>query len=231
MKIAICDNDLKNSEKLKALLYDYSNFKKTDYVVDIYIGFEQIIKEADNYFLIFLSFEDKNGKHISHLLQKMGMSKKLIIIGNDYRLASDAFMINAFNFIKKPYNKISLFEILESFFKSTVSVIPLIISNGSENFCINIGDILYLEADNKHSIIHLTDQTVCCNKTMAKVSAMLPENNFLKINRAFIVNLNHIIKFNSQYVTLSNNEAIHPGRHFYKSFKTDYYRLKAPIKP
>ncbi len=231
MRIAIIDDDYENSLKLKELLYLYSNFQKTDFVVDIFTCCDKTIPNANRYTLIFLSLDSKNGKFISRKFYEMGITKKTIITGNDYKIAADAFMINAFGFIKKPYNKPELFDVLENFFKISVAIMPIIVSDGAENFCLNIGDILYLEANNKHSIIHLTNQTVFCNKTMARVNAALPQNCFSKINRAFIVNLNHISSFSSKNVVLSNNEVLPPSRHFYKSFKSDYLRIKSPKIP
>ena len=230
MRIAIFDDDFENSTKLKELLYLYSNFQKTDFVVDIFPSFEKM-PNIRNYTLIFLSLDGGNKRHIAKRFYEMEITKKTIIIGSDYKLAADALMLNAFGFIKKPYNKNTLFNILRDFFKRTVTIMPIIINNGAENFCLNIADILYLEANNKHSIIHLSDQTVYCNKTMARVSAALPQNYFSKINRAFIVNLNHISSFSSKNIVLSNNEALPPSRHFYKSFKDDYLRVKSPKIP
>ena len=42
MRIAIIDDDYENSLKLKELLYLYSNFQKTDFVVDIFACCDKI---------------------------------------------------------------------------------------------------------------------------------------------------------------------------------------------
>ena len=59
MRIAIFDDDFENSTKLKELLYLYSNFQKTDFVVDIFPSFEKI-PNIRNYTLFFLSLDGEN---------------------------------------------------------------------------------------------------------------------------------------------------------------------------
>ena len=230
MRIAIFDDNFENSTKLKKLLYEYSNYKKTDFVVDIFTCCDKITN-IHKYGLIFFSLDKCNARYIYKKFYGTATLSKTIITGGDYMLAAEALMINAFGFVKTPYDEKALFNVLAKFFKTSVTVVPIIISNGAENFCLNIADILYLEANNKHSIIHLTNQTIYCNKTMAKVNAALPPDIFSKINRAFIVNLNHISSFSSKNIVLSNNEVLPPSRHFFKSFKSDYIRIKCPKTP
>lgn len=231
MKIAVYDNDYKSSMKLKKLLYLYSDYKKADYVVDVFISCKEIFTLSDDYSLIFLSLENESGKKAARELNKKGATRKTVVTGYDCRLAAEGFKVNAFNFLQKPFFESAVFEVLEKFFSVSHTVLPMLISTGRQNLCLNICDILYLEANNKHSIIHLKNQTVTCNKTMARVFDVLPKNSFSKINRAYVVNLNHISSFSSENVVLTNKETLHPSRHFYKSFKTDYLHTQNPKIP
>lgn len=231
MKIAVYDNDYKSSAKLKSLLYLYSDYKKADFVVDVFADCNEIFNFSNDYPLIFLSIENEYGKKAAIALNKKERSNKTVVMGGDSRLAAEGFKVNAFNFLQKPFLQSEVFEILEKFFTVSHTVLPLLISTGSQNLCLNICDILYLEANNKHSIIHLKNQTVICNKTMARVFEVLPKSNFSKINRAYVVNLHHISSFSSENVVLSNKEILHPSRHFYKSFKNDYLHTQNPKIP
>ncbi len=230
MRIAIYENNYEDAQKLKNLIYNYCNYKKIDSVVDVYQNGDSLLSSNNNYVLTFLSLENSDGKAT---IQKLNYNHtgQMIITASDCRLAADAFRINAYSFLLKPFEKNRLFEILENFFNTVISTSLLLINNCYETFCVRVCDILYLEANNKHCIIHLTDKSIYCNKTMAKVFSVLPQFDFLKINRAFIVNSNHIISFNSENVVLSNKESLHPSRHFYTSFKTDYIRIKNPNIP
>ena len=158
MKIAVYDNDYKSSAKLKSLLYLYSDYKKADFVVDVFADCNEIFNFSNDYPLIFLSIENEYGKKAAIALNKKERSNKTVVMGGDSRLAAEGFKVNAFNFLQKPFLQSEVFEILEKFFTVSHTVLPLLISTGSQNLCLNICDILYLEANNKHSIIHLKNQ-------------------------------------------------------------------------
>ena len=225
MKVAIYD-DLSSGKDLKRLVYLFSNYKKIDLVVDIFTCTDELFKQKQNYKIFFISFKTQNGISLAERLYHYGINAPIIITANSSDKAINAFKINAYYFLQTPIQTDLLFEVLENYFNTFVY--PLIISDGFETICINCNDIIYLEANNKHCFIHLQNQTVQCNKTMARVLEVLPENRFLKISRAFAVNSNYISRFNSESVTLTNGDTLRPSRHFYKTFKCDYLRIQTP---
>ena len=107
---------------------------------------------------------------------------------------------------------------------------PIWIKNAEDTVCLTTDDIYYLEADNKHCYIHLKNSSLYCNKTMAQVFKVLPKSHFLKTNRAFIVNLNHISRYNNDIITLKNGKTLHPSRNYYKTFKEEYRRFLRPLE-
>lgn len=230
MRIAICDDEYSTALILKQMLYMFSNYKKIGFVVDIFTNTKDFWRSQQSYILIFISFETENGKKIAHNLYKNDLKSPIIIFSSNCCHAAEAFKINAYNFLQTPLSQKTLFDILENFFISYFAA-PLLISDGFENICINMSSIYYLEADNKHCLIHLKDKTVYCNKTMARVFSVLPEDRFLKISRAFIVNSDYVTRFSSEYIILTNGTILYPSRHFYKSFKIDYCRTKMPKIP
>jgi two-component system LytT family response regulator len=74
-------------------------------------------------------------------------------------------------------------------------------------------DIVYIEADGSYSIIHLKDDLQIILSKLLKTFCFLCENNnFLRVSRSNIINLNHtrdLIKSNKSYVIMSNNDKIH----------------------
>ena len=230
MRIAVFDENPYNSAYLKQLIYIYSNYKKIELVVDVFSDIERFLSTKREYILYFISFETKNGTFAAQHLCKQNKEASVIITAKDSRLAVEAFKINAYNFIQLPFKKTLVYEILNDFFKA-YQCEALLINDGFENIYINIKDIIYLEADNKHCILHLKNQTVYCNKTMARVFDVLPKEYFLKTSRAFVVNTMHVSRFNSEHILLANGETLYPSRHFYQTFKCDFLRTTNPKIP
>lgn len=227
MRIAIFDENSYNSNCLKHLIYTFANNEKIGLVVEVFSDINDFLKTKQNYILYFISFETQSGILAAKNLYNHNKTAAMVITANDCRLAVEAFKINAYNFLQLPYNQIFVYKILNDFF-STYRREALIISDGFENIYINTNDIIYLEANNKHCILHLKNQNVCCNKTMARVYDVLPKERFLKPSRAFIVNANHVLRFNRDHIILTNGDTLYPSRHFYKTFKGDYFRTVNP---
>lgn len=230
MKIAICGDDFLNIKQIKRVLYIFSNYKKLGLVVDIIDTNTDPTTLTKNYILIFISFENQNSKKLAQHIYKNKSQIPIIVFSKNLCHAAEAFKINAYNFLQMPLCEELLLKILEDFFAAFL-LTPLILNDGFENICINTNDIFYLEANNKHCYIHLTNQEFHCNKTMARVFSALPQGKFSKISRSLVVNCDCITRFCSEYIILKNGAVLYPSRHFYKTFKSDYNAFKMPKIP
>ncbi len=233
MRIAICDSDINHLKILKQLLYRYSNSYKMDFIVEEFSSGEQFLKSKNEYCLIFTEYilSGINGLETAKLLRKKGDKTAIIFLSRDTDFIFESFKVSPYRFLTKPLNQEKLFDTLNDFFKSYSEKYPLWITDDINTHCLNATDILYLEANNKHCFIHLMNEVIPCNKTMARVFAALPQKHFKKIHRAFIVNLNYITKYNNEYVFLSNGEELHISRNYCKYFKEEYLKFANPKIP
>lgn len=233
MRIAICDSDSHHLKTLKNSLYKFSNQKKFEFLVDEFQSGEALLNSKINYCLIFLDYAlpKINGLEAAKRLKEADRNTSIVFLSGDTHFVFEAFKVNTYRFLTKPFCEETLFKTLEEFFSEYTMNHPLWVSNGIETICLNIGDIVYLEADNKHCNLHLKDMIIPCNKTMAKVFSVLPKAFFEKINRSFIVNLNYITSYNNDSVFLKNGESLHISRSYTKSFKDGYINFSNPKMP
>lgn len=229
MKIAICDIDKIFLSKIKDMIYKYAAANKFDAVAECYVSGESIVDRKD-YNLIFLGYDlgGKNGLQIASNLRERGVDCPIIFVSDHTDIIFETFRVQAFGFILKSQWEQKINSLLDDFFKKMGADYPLWIKSGEDIVCINTDDIYYLEADNKRCRIHLRDKTLVSNRTMARVFELMPKNHFVKTNRAFVVNLKHIRRYNNETITLKNGETLHPSRNYYKSFKEEYRRFLRP---
>ena len=229
MKIAICDIDKIFLSKIKDMIYKYAAANKFDAVAECYVSGESIVDRKD-YNLIFLGYDlgGKNGLQIASNLRERGVDCPIIFVSDRTDIIFDTFRVQAFGFILISQSEQKINPLLDDFFKKMGADYPLWIKSGEDIVCINTDDIYYLEADNKRCRIHLRDKTLVSNRTMARVFELMPKNRFVKTNRAFVVNLKHIRRYNNETITLKNGETLHPSRNYYKSFKEEYRRFLRP---
>lgn len=229
MRIALCDRDDYYIEKIKACLYRYSNLYKFEFSVDTFTSSNALLNSDNSYYLVFIeySLSGFKGLETAKKLKLKNSNTTIIFMTEQTNIILDAFNI-AYSILTKPISENSLFETLDDYF-SLNGIICL--CNRGDTYCFDINNIIYLEASNKHCLVHLENTVIEYNKTMARVFAKLPKSKFIKINRAFIINLNYIFKYNREWVYLTNGENLHITRKYYKAFKEEYLHRINPYIP
>ncbi len=232
MRIAVCDIDKDFLMQFKNEVYRYAEKSKIEVVVECYYSGEGILQSCNKYNLIFLGYSLKgmNGMEIAGKIRDNGFDTAIIFISDFTDFIFDAFKVNAFRFLRKSDWQEQLSAVLNDYFEHFGNTYPIWIKSKEDVVCISTDDIYYLEADNKHCYIHLKDDTLYCNRTMARVFEILPKNHFAKTNRAFVVNLNHISRYSCDKITLKNGDILYPSRNFYKSFREEYRLFSKPYE-
>ena len=232
MRIAVCDLEKDFLLQFKNEIYRYAEKNRIEIVVECYLSGEGILKNCNEYNLIFLGYSLKgiNGLDIATEIRKCGCDAAIIFISDFTDFIFEAFKVNAFRFLRKADWKDNLFSVLNDYMQQFGDTYPIWVKSKEDIVCISVNDIYYLEADNKHCYIHLKDGAIYCNRTMAKVFEVLPKTCFVKTNRAFVVNLNHISRYSFDKITLKNGDILYPSRNFYKSFKEEYRHFTKPCE-
>ncbi len=233
MRIAICDQNIQDAKKLKTALYSYSNLQKMDVLVDCYHTGKELISNPVKYHLFFIDYtlSGMSGLQTARAIRKRYPAGTIIFLSAETGgFILDTFEVNPFRFLLKPIDRDLLFSTLDEYFQMPNSKRPLWVKSGDDTFCMNVGDILYLEADNKYCLIGLKDKKILCHKTMATVYNRLPKNHFCKINRAYIVNFSYIQAYNKSLVRLQNGEGLPITRTYYKNFELEYRAFADPLE-
>ena len=225
MRIAICDDDVQMIRLLKPLIYRYANEHRYDFVIEEFYSGESLLKSNLAFDIIFLDYKmnNLNGLDTAKQLRKRNAGNVIIFITSYTHFVFDAFKVNAFRFLVKPITEKKIHETLDDYFSMFGNDYPILLRSERDTLCIDTKEIVFLEADNKHCVIHLANhKLIRCSKTMAVVSKLMPRNHFYKVNRAFIVNFNYIDRYNSDEIIFTNNEHVHISRNYLTAFKVAY---------
>ncbi|MDJ1471823.1 LytTR family DNA-binding domain-containing protein [Cytophagaceae bacterium DM2B3-1] len=84
---------------------------------------------------------------------------------------------------------------------------------------LNLKDIYYLEAYGNYIKIWLEDRYHLTMRTMGSFEDQLPENDFIRVHKSFIVNKNHVAYLEGKMVILKNNKRIQVGKNYTQAFK------------
>ena len=178
--------------------------------------------------LVFLDIEMPvmNGFELLEKLLHLPFSVIFITAYNQYALK--AFRFNAVDYLVKP---IDVNDLTEAVAKATKRVKPSATQlsllrkqlrgepatkiaipgqQGGISF-IDLNDIIYSEASNNYSKLILSDGTrFLISKTLKDVQEVLEEEQFLRVHRQYIINLNHVKQFNRNegVLTMDNGDHI-----------------------
>ncbi|WP_019991428.1 LytR/AlgR family response regulator transcription factor [Rudanella lutea] len=72
-------------------------------------------------------------------------------------------------------------------------------------------DILFVESDSDYLTIHLADRTILTYMTMGKLETMLPAEEFLRVNRSYIIRLGAIKEIDGNLITTLNGKRVPIG--------------------
>lgn len=121
------------------------------------------------------------------------------------------------NYLAKPFNEADLVRAIELAFHRTryparkhqgpVSRDYVFLRTDSQAFVkIATDDILYLKADRAYCKVITTEATFVLSKSMNQVFEELSNNDFLRVHRSYVINLNKITHLEGNVVSLGTHE-------------------------
>ena len=170
--------------------------------------------------LVFLDIEMK-GIHGLELARKMPAGVMLIFTTAYAQFALDGFELNAIDFLHKPYS----FGRFETAVKKAIHLKSLqtraqqsdeqslVVKADYKNIKIICSEIIYLEAINNYVKIHLNgSHPVLTQCTLKSLIESLPEQQFLRVHKSFVVNRAFIVSFSRTEVVLPQGKILPVGR-------------------
>lgn len=81
---------------------------------------------------------------------------------------------------------------------------------------VDVDDIIYIEADSNYSVVHLNNHDkITVSKILREFEELLPGDQFVRIHKSSIINLNHLNEYNSKnglQVFLKSGESMNISR-------------------
>lgn len=161
--------------------------------------------------LVFLDIQmpDLTGIQLSRILK----GRMNIIFTTAYpQFALESYDINAIDYLLKPFEFERFYEAVLKLKKNTHQIEEttdtqdylFIKTDGKNNFeKVYLRDILYIEGLKNYVSIHLKEKQIITYNTLKHIEAFLPQNDFIKIHRSYIIALQHIDKTDSLMVYIN----------------------------
>lgn len=166
-----------------------------------------------------LIFLDINMPEISGLSFVRSINKDIkVIFTTAYReYAVDGFDLQAVDYLLKPISLERLLQAVDKYLNENTRVIrnypTEIVSERSDHFFVRIErkmvkiscqDILYIESIGDHLNIHLADKTLTTREALTNIEVKLPQVDFIRTHRSFIVARAKIESYTNEYIEIGN---------------------------
>jgi len=197
--IAVCEDDSNDASELCRLI-GLSGISADVHIFDTIEAFFSVWKPGA-FQLIFLDiyFEStaagNRADGIDAALRIRGTDERVWVVfttsSPDY--ATFGYKVRADRYIMKPPDEqevLSLLDRAAAAFREQSDEITVTV--GRKPRGVRLRDIRYIEASNKQSIIHTTDETVTTYATIDDLEKLLVLPAFLRCHRSYIVNMEHV---------------------------------------
>ena len=180
---------------------------------------------------IDLIFLDINMPEISGLSFARSINKNIkVIFTTAYReYAVEGFDLRAVDYLLKPISFERLFQAVHKFESENTTVDPdsvkeikqdksdfFFVRSDRKMIKINFSEISYVESLADYVKIYVNGKNVVTRETITSIEAKLPQNDFLRVHRSFIVSIHKIDSFTNEFIEI-DKKAIPISR----SYKND----------
>lgn len=179
------------------------------------LGMQRIREQKPD--LVFMDIE-MNGVSGIELARELPKECCLIFTTAYAQYALEGFELNAIDFLHKPF----FYERFERAVHKAEDWIrvnrlaascesserQLILKVEYKNVIVSLDDILYIEAMNNYVKVHrLTKPTLLSQISLTKITELLPEQEFIRVHRSYVVALNKVTQFIKQELVLTGSSA------------------------
>ncbi|MFT3952570.1 MAG: LytTR family DNA-binding domain-containing protein [Oscillospiraceae bacterium] len=230
MKIAVCDDERVLCDALCKILEEYSISRGMDIVTYRYHSGQALLGAGVSFSAVFMDYcmDGLNGIDTLRRLRETDKDTAVIFLTSYPHIVFESFEVNTFRFLVKPVERNAVFAALDALLRQLGDGRFLEIPTADEVWRVAVGDIIYVEANRKRTVVRTAVQSFDCAKSLSALEKELPGDLFCRIHKSYIAGLHHIANHTQTTVLFDNGEQGLIGRSYRMEFKKmlSHYILK-----
>ncbi len=224
IRIAICEDEpiLLNqlADTVKMILDKHS----LSHTIDLFTnGGALLVREAFDLLLLDIAMEPLSGMDLARKLRTRGVDSKIIFITAHQQYAIDAYDVQASHYLVKPVDIPKLEAVLLKLCSSLKlqHKCAIAIRQGTAVRRIPFDQVFYLEVINRKIHLHTENESLPFYGKLEELEPSLPET-FFRCHRSYIVNFDHVQRYDKKDVWLNNMERIPLSKRRYQAFGLEF---------
>ncbi|MBR5118750.1 MAG: response regulator transcription factor [Muribaculaceae bacterium] len=184
------------------------------------VGIEHVKRTHPQLLFLDVKMGEVNGVNLA---KEIPQGTFLVFTTAFAQYAVDGFDLNAVDFLHKPFS-FSRFEKAVNKVQQAIKLVnysatpplegqEITVKVEYKNVTVQLGSILYIQAmDNYVKIYAVDSRPVITQMSMKSLEAMLPENEFVRVHKSYIVPRHRIESYSRTQLTLTGGTEIPVGR-------------------
>lgn len=208
IKIGICDDEVYIIEILKKLIQECIIKLKKECEIYTYCSGEDVLNDLNRLDLIFLDIEmpGMDGIKVGKMLQRNGYKGKIIMATAMVGRFKEAFSIEAFRFVTKPFQEEEILQVLEDYIKTMLGNLQIKVYKERNEFIFYQKDILYAYSINSAVELYMKKGIFRKESTLSEMEEILDDKLFYRISKQYIVNLQEISNYRKGIIVVDGKE-------------------------
>ena len=233
MRIAVCDDLREERARLIAMLREYCAAVGLSAEYAEYDSGEALLTACTPgaFSIVFMDIymERMSGLETARLLKAADPDCAVVFTTTSREHGSDAFDVEAFHYLVKPFSKEKLFAVMDKWYNALCAVRTVSLKCGRIVHEILLNDILYIDVMGRVSAVHTPTGTRNISMPLSAVEALLPPEDFARPIRYCLVALGHIKLIRDDDILLDNGETLPLTRREKENLRKQLasYRLRA----
>lgn len=197
MKIGICDDEQIICEILKEKVEICLEENDIDAEILCFQRGRELLGTEEKLDILFLDIEmpEIDGIETGKKLLQQGKDCRIIVATSRVERFKEAFRINAFRFITKPFEIDEVREVLQEAVVSLGGTKKIEVYRNREKYNILCKDIFFIEAIDSSVEFVLEEGRYRKESSLSELEKELEKNIFFRINRQCMVNINKIERY------------------------------------
>lgn len=230
MNIGLCDDEPMVLILLESLINKcLLQLNQTNVSIYKYVSGNVLLSQVSFLDMVFLDIDmpEINGIELGRKIHTYNPDCCIVMATCRDDCYKQAFHINAFRFVTKPFDTAELNEALISYFRSCIGMNQILVYEDRNSFYIYEKDIIYISAYNGYVEVISKNQKFRKDSSLNELEALLDSRIFYRIDRKYLINMLHISGYQNGTIHISNLN-LEVSRRRKKNFEQKYieYDLK-----
>lgn len=212
--IALCDDQPEVLGDLERHIRQISEEMQQDFEIYKFCSGEELLEEIEKISIVFLDIEmdGMDGIETGRIIKQKKPECKIIMASGKENRFKEAFRIQAFRFITKPFEDGEIKEALEAVLDSFVGTKTMELYRKRITYQVRQLDIKYIKAFNGYTEFAVQEGIFRRDISLDALEEVLDMRIFYRINRQYIINMHWIQKYSDGMVVVGDKNIRVPRR-------------------